>query len=167
MKSFKLFALLLLTPILVYAGYAEIGSQPQLGPSRKACTITASASANMTLKNVFCWQIGDTLRIDGEMNFTGAPGSGSIWRIQIPSGFTINTAKLPNGSATSGGEASRTGFCTAWDDADVGYRVLCPVFYDTGGTQNQIKFVIGGGDLLDNAIANNDSINFSIEVPVW
>lgn len=168
MKNLKLFALLFLAPILVYAGYAEIGASPQLGPARTACTVTTNSGAtNYAFIGTNCWQIGDTLHIEGQLRFTGAGGAGAVFRIQLPTGYTIATGKLSNGTVTSAGEASATGGCRTWDDASVGYRVACPVFYDTGGVQNQVAFELGGGNILDSDFAVNDSFLFKIEVPVW
>jgi hypothetical protein len=150
---------------IALATYSNVQTGP-LVTSWTACTVTSPTATNSTFLNVFCSQEGDRLRVEGEMRFTGAGGAGAVFRIQLPSGYVINTAKLPNGTATGSGEASSAGFCTAWDDASVGYRVVCPTIYDTGGTQNQVKWVIGGGDILDSDLANGDSFNFKIEVPV-
>jgi phosphate-selective porin len=134
---------------------------------RSACTVTSPTATNMTFTNVFCWQDGQHLRIEGQAKFTGSGGAGAIFRIQLPTGYVIDTTNIPAGTTVSGGEASSTGYCTEWDDASVTYRTVCPVFYDTSGVQNQVKFEYqGGGDLLDSDIALNDSFNFKIEVPI-
>lgn len=96
---------------------------------------TPSSSAFGTISNVSYWtrRVGDSLEIIGSFT-SGTLGSGNIM-IQLPAGYTIDTAKLPstaNGTVVGTLSAASNGTNDTWTNGNDQF-----LFYD-GSTNNQL-----------------------------
>ena len=109
------------------------------------------------LTNSGKWRrVGDMMEIEVYVEWNGSGGGGGLL-VDIPSGYTIDTAKLANtpGSRLGGGQ---------WLDSGTAYYDVSVVYSDT----NSVRFMqTGGASYLDgSAFASGDQMKFNIMVPI-
>lgn len=121
-------------------------------PSLNAGTATFSGESGLYYRNQN-WMI-----IRGYAGVTG--GGSSDLTMTIPDSLTIDTTYILNTSAISANDCLGYG---KWFDSGSAYRDLNAVYFST----TQVKFFSAGvSALVGSALANNDQLNWHIEVPI-
>lgn len=89
-------------------------------------TPTGTFTTNTTY--VGMWRrVGDTMEVRIDINFSGAPNSTTLTSVSIPSGYTIDTAKLPSAVSAAG----QIGNCSFLDAATATYNETQVVYSST------------------------------------
>ena len=133
----------------------------------EAFTPTATWTTNTTSTG-FHSKIGDTLKVNGNLSFTGAPDSGSII-VDLPSGLSIDTTKMSATARKNLGllslrdSSSGETYQGVVEYADTNSVVLS-FFHDAS---------LGSGERANNILNNDpitissgDFITYSYEVPI-
>lgn len=122
-------------------------------------TCTLSDTTNTANRTFYSRRVGDSLELTGTWTYS-AGGAGSNLTVTIPSGYTIDTAKMPS---TSG-----IGYygSAAWYDASATKTyTLTPVYTSTTTFQFGEDSTVNG--LWDGTqAAASDSVGFFIRVPI-
>lgn len=109
------------------------------------------------LTNSGKWRrVGDMMEIEVYIEWNGSGGGGTLL-IDIPSGYTIDTAKIANTTASRLGGGQ-------WLDSGTAYYDVSVAYSDT----NSVRFMqTGGAAYLDgSAFASGDQMKFNIMVPI-
>jgi hypothetical protein len=135
-------------------------------PMTRLATYTANYSSLTNATAVTKWaRMGQFLRVDGQVRWTGAGGAGSF-TVDLPGAEAgtplIDTTSLCGGTDTANGTASACGPLGWWFDNGNGWLFVAPRFVDT----NTVGFTINTQVLNGNQFANGDSLNFTIIVPI-
>lgn len=109
------------------------------------------------LTNSGKWRrVGDMMEIEAYVEWNGSGGGGTLL-VDIPSGYTIDTAKIAytTSSRLGGGQ---------WLDSGTAYYDVSVVYADT----NSVRFMqTGGTAYLDgSAFTSGDQMKFNIMVPI-
>jgi len=116
-----------------------------------------NVSSTGILTNSGKWRrVGDMMEIEVYIEWNAGGGGGTLL-IDIPSGYTIDTAKIANAvsSRLGGGQ---------WLDTGIAYYDVSVAYSDT----NSVRFMqTGGSAYLDgSAFASGDQMRFNIMVPI-
>jgi hypothetical protein len=157
---------------VLYRAIAELRSDLDAHTARftdwVAYTPTGSFNTNTTYTG-FWRRVGDSMQVRVHLAFTGAPNSATLSDIDIPTGYTIDTAKLLSTSQYK----QIVGVCNLRDEGTASIAGL--VYYkDTGSVQ---PLWIQGAAAPDTrlqqvsetspfTIANTDTMNLDFVVPI-
>lgn len=110
-------------------------------------------------------RVGDSMQINARFELVGTPAAGSS-TISLPSGYVIDTTKLP-ASTNSVNEGNSTFFGSGiWEDSGVGYKSL-NVAYNTTTSIIIHDTESGSSSALTAAkLASGDSVGISFQVPI-
>jgi len=148
-----------------YVGPQTAPSGPAVGDWNNNLTFTYTGLGTVSNNNVQTRRVGDTLEIQGSVT----PGSttGTTFQLNMPSGYTMNTAKLGSAQQALGPIWRGVGGSVAFPSASAGPYLL---FYD-GSTNNAIFLSVNvtNGSYSKDVGANFSSgniISFHIAVPI-
>lgn len=121
-----------------------------------AYTPTVSNNTNMSKREGFWSRVGDSMLIRVGCEWNGA-GGGADFTVAIPSGFAIDTAKLPTNTVLSLGNGQ-------WYDASVSRKIVAVRYNST----TVVSFDVSGGTSLIQGtdFADQDDLTFQIIVPI-
>lgn len=121
-----------------------------------AYTPTVSNNTNVATREGFWRRIGDSMELRIGVAWNGA-GAGSDFTVELPTGYTIDTTKLPSNSVLSLGTGQ-------WYDASVSRKIVA-VRYNT---TTVVAFDVSGGTSLipGTDFADGDSLTFQILIPI-
>lgn len=121
-------------------------------------TPTLNATTNVSYREAFWRQVGDSIEIAGRLTYSGV-GDNSAITIALPSGLAIDTAKL----ATAAAETTPLGQAM-WFDTGTGVKDAAVVYKDT--TSVYINGTGTNGAINSNTMAASDRIEFTFKVPI-
>lgn len=127
----------------------------------------------VTAKAVYRRRVGDTMHVRGY--WKNGTVAGSTGYIQIPSGYTIDTSKLPSTAVQRVGMANRiaTGGAQPFGGGSASASGEVVLFFD-GTTNNQIFIAVqGSSDVIEKfnvngagGFSNGDGFSFQFDVPI-
>lgn len=128
-------------------------------------TPVTSASNDAGAATVGRWRrVGDSMQVEGVVNFTGSGGAGAAVALTIPDGQSIDTAKLSTTvlpSGTDNGKHAILGYGHRMNHADAWY--FNQVHYLSATT---VGFNHATGIVLDNQFDADDGLKFNFTVPI-
>lgn len=119
-------------------------------------TPTLSNSGTTGTNAAYWRRIGDSIAIQGRVVFTGA-GPAANFRVRIPTGLTVDTAKVPaTTSAALGNFLAQIG------------GVIANGTVNLTSVANEVIFIPdgGGGPYNGNSFGNGNELNYTFTVPV-
>lgn len=121
-----------------------------------AYTPTVSDNTNVAIREGFWRRIGDSMELRVGVAWNGA-GAGTDFTVELPSGYTIDTAKLPSNSILSLGNGQ-------WADASTSRKIVAVRYNST----TVVSFDVSGGTSLipGTDFADGDSLTFQILIPI-
>lgn len=124
-----------------------------------SCTLTLSNDTNVSSNVAFCRKIGDSLEVNGLIQWNGA-GAGGTFTVS-PDGYTFNTDKMAGGTNTANGTATILG-TSEWFENGVAFKDLGTIYNGS----NAVRFHENPGNLQGTAISSGDAVRVSFSVPV-
>ena len=121
-----------------------------------AYTPTVSNNTNVAIREGFWRRIGDSMELRVGVAWNGA-GAGADFTVELPTGYTIDTAKLPSNSILSLGKGQ-------WADASTSRKIVAVRYNST----TVVSFDVSGGTSLipGTDFADGDSLTFQILIPI-
>lgn len=121
-----------------------------------AFTPTLNSNTSVSSNTAFYRRVGDSVEVEGQITYSGA-GDASTLTVSLPTGFSIDTAKITSSTKSSLGSGwwadSGTGFFTLNARANTSTTIA---FYQTSGT----------GSFNSSVTANLDEIRYFYKVPI-
>lgn len=146
----------------------EVGSGGGGGVAATAWTSftpVTSAGNDAGAATVGRWRrVGDSMQVEGVVNFTGSGGAGAAVALTIPDGKSIDTSKLSSTvlpSGTDNGKHAILGYGHRMNHADAWY--FNQVHYLSATT---VGFNHATGIVLDNQFDTDDGLKFNFTVPI-
>lgn len=125
-------------------------------------TPTLNSITSVSSRTAYWRRVGDSMEVKGQVAYNGA-GAAGTFSVAIPSGYTIDTAKLPagTGDANNGGGALGELF---WEDAGTNYRLASAVY----STSTAVVFILDSAvtTLDSSSFANGDGVSFKFTLPI-
>lgn len=121
-----------------------------------AYTPTVSNNTNVSIREGFWRRIGDSMELRVGVAWNGA-GAGADFTVELPTGYSIDTAKLPSNSILSLGTGQ-------WADASTSRKIVAVRYNST----TVVSFDVSGGTSLipGTDFADGDSLTFQILIPI-
>lgn len=121
-----------------------------------AYTPTVSDTTSVNLRSGFWRRIGDSMELRVGVEWNGG-GAGATFTVELPSGYTMDTAKLPANTVLSLGTGQ-------WYDASTSRKIVA-VRYNSTTT---VAFDVSAGTSLLNGtdFADQDDLTFQILIPI-
>ncbi len=121
-----------------------------------AYTPTLNSSTSVNLNTAQWRRVGDTMEIFGRITYNGA-GNNSIFTVDIPSGYAIDSTKFPVSSVYTYGYG-------LWFDTGTDWNSFTVDPFDT----NTFYFHLdqSTSDLNSSLFANGDSVTYNMRFPV-
>lgn len=119
-------------------------------------TPNVSNTTSIAIRQGFWRRIGDSMELRVGVAWNGA-GSGADFTVELPTGYTIDTAKLPSNSILSLGTGQ-------WADASTSRKIVAVRYNST----TVVSFDVSGGTSLipGTDFADGDSLTFQILIPI-
>ncbi len=121
-------------------------------------TPTLSNATNATVNMSTYSRVGDKLKINGLITWAGA-GGGSTFTVSLPSGLTIDTAKIKNNV-----ESSLLG-TALWQDSGTAFKTVAVEYSSTTVVQFE-EVTSSTGVLVGTGFASGDTLSYYFEVPI-
>lgn len=121
-----------------------------------AYTPTISDSTNMNVRQGFWRRIGDSMELRVGLEWNGA-GAGTTLTVALPSGVTMDTAKLPINTVLSLGNGQ-------WYDASANRKIIAVRYNST--TTLSFDASAGSSSLNGTDFADQDDLTFQILIPI-
>jgi hypothetical protein len=118
-------------------------------------------TTNNVVDNAWWYREGPFMYGEVMIRWTGAGAGGAAFTVSIPSGYTIDTARLIGGSNTSNQLATNIGYSTYWNAGGTWYVTMTKF-----NTTSDMKFVVGGSTLLGTTFTTNYSLQVFYKVPI-
>jgi len=139
----------------VTALYVSSISIPSL-TSWTSYTPTLSDATNVAIRQGFWRRIGDSMELRVGVAWNGA-GAGTTFTVALPSGYTMDTSKLPTNAVLSLGNGQWYDFSDTRKIIAVRYNSTTTVAFD----------VSAGTAILDGTgFADGDDLTFQILIPI-
>lgn len=158
----RLNAILLLALVQNLASAQVIQPGKPIITKKAACTVTFDAATTSVISSnvAFCWRVQDQLHIDGYMQVSASAAGASQVTLTIPSGYVIDTTKIPNTNTDHTAAAVGPGRTA---NLDV-YRNVTPVY---GGTNTTVRFLNATAYLFPTDFtASAKNLRYKLELPI-
>lgn len=125
-------------------------------------TPTLSDSTNVSVNQAQWHRDGAYMYIEGDLTMSGA-GAGGTFTVSLPSGYTIDTAKLISGGGSTNPTREVLGMFD-WFDNGAAFRGGTVEYSSTSA----VLFAYAGGAALiaGTVLASGDGIKYNFKVPI-